>query len=188
MAATSATEPPMSASVQRRKAPWAPGSSAATTMDWTAAWVTKRMPASSSSAVDIARKTIRPSCHAPEPMPATSTSATKTPIATPMVTSATRRSRCPYDVPRETTAAMGAKNGWSCPTRSAATNQATAAAIAHCSTTQRLDFQRAMRPRSDRRLRDHIRSSDASTEARLVRGQTTLVGSTRFETAATMSS
>ncbi len=60
-----------------------------------------------------------------------------------MVTSATRRSRWPYDVPRLTTAAIGAKNGVWCPSRSAATNQATPAASAHCAICQR--FARSAR-------------------------------------------
>ena len=83
----------------------------ATTIDWTAAWVTRSCPPSSRNAADIARATISASCQAPLPICTTRRSAMSTPTATPMVTSATRRSRWPYDVPRLTTAAIGAKNG-----------------------------------------------------------------------------
>lgn len=83
-----------------------------TTIAWTAAWVTKIAPASSSRAETIARLTIKAICQPPEPSRCVRASPRNTPMATPRVTSATRRNRCPYDVPRLTTAAIGAKNGW----------------------------------------------------------------------------
>ncbi len=43
----------------------------------------------------MASPTISVSCHQPEPMLSTSTSAMNTPVATPSVTSATRRNRWP---------------------------------------------------------------------------------------------
>ena len=67
VAATMATAPPISASVHRSSASPGSGTSEATTIDCTAAWVTNSPPASSSSAVLIASTTIRVSCHQPDP-------------------------------------------------------------------------------------------------------------------------
>ena len=95
VAATSATSPPTTASVQRVNAAPGSGTSEATTIDCTAAWVTKSCPPSSRNADDIASATISAICQPPDPSPATSRSARNTPTATPTVTSATRRSRWP---------------------------------------------------------------------------------------------
>ena len=95
VAATSATDPPMIASVQRRKASPGAGASAATTIPCTAAWMTISCPASSSSAIDMPAATITAICHPPEPIRWVAASPRKTPSATPTVTSATRRWRWP---------------------------------------------------------------------------------------------
>ena len=70
VAATSATAPPISASVQRVRRH--PGRAAAmlTTIDCTAAWVTNSCPPSSRNAADIASATISVICHRPTPTPA----------------------------------------------------------------------------------------------------------------------
>ena len=94
-AATRATAPPISASVQRTKAAPGVGSSAVTKMAWIAAWLTNSTPRSSSSAVVIASATISAICQPPEPTRAVIESPTSTPMATPTETSATRRSRWP---------------------------------------------------------------------------------------------
>ena len=125
----------------------------ATTTAWTAAWVTSRVPWSSSSAADIARVTINAICRPPMPSHWVSMSPTKTPTATPMVTSPTRRSRWPYDVPRLTTAATGAKNGRTWWKTSKATYHAIAAAIAHCPTCHFFELSRASRCRIEVRPR-----------------------------------
>ena len=67
VAATSATAPPITASIQRVNAWLGPAASPAMTIDCTAAWVTNSWPLPSSSAEDIASATIRPICHRPEP-------------------------------------------------------------------------------------------------------------------------
>ena len=93
VAATSATAPPIRASVQRVNAAPGSGSSVLTTIDCTAAWVTKIWPASSSSAVLMASETISAICQAPVPIRCVIRSPRNTPTATPRVTSPTRRSR-----------------------------------------------------------------------------------------------
>jgi hypothetical protein len=94
-AATRATAPPIRASVHRTKAAPGSGTSVLTTIAWTAAWLTNRTPWLSSTAEAIARLTIRTICQPPDPNQWVSRSPTRTPMATPTVTSATRRRRCP---------------------------------------------------------------------------------------------
>ena len=101
VAATSATAPPISASVHRVSAAPGSGSRVLTTIDCTAAWVTNSWPPSSRIAAVIASADDQrelPPARADQPAPAGRRP--KTPTATPTVTSATRRSRWPYDVPR----------------------------------------------------------------------------------------
>ena len=58
----------MSASVQRTNASPGAGANAATTMPWTAAWMSSSCPASSSSAIDIPAATMNMICRPPEPI------------------------------------------------------------------------------------------------------------------------
>ena len=95
VAATSATQPPTTASLQRTRASDGAGTSAEMMIDCTAAWVTNIWPLVISSADVIASATTSVSCHQPEPIRIASRSASSTPSATPVVTSATRRSRWP---------------------------------------------------------------------------------------------
>jgi hypothetical protein len=95
VAATSATQPPMTASLQRTSASEGAGTSAEMMIDCTAAWVTNIWPLVMSIASDIDSATTSVSCQAPEPIQIASRSASSTPSATPAVTSATRRSRWP---------------------------------------------------------------------------------------------
>ena len=68
-AATSATAPPIRASVQRMNAASGVGTSVLTTIACTAAWLTNSTPCPSSSAVVIARLTISAICQPPDPEP-----------------------------------------------------------------------------------------------------------------------
>ena len=94
-AATSATAPPIRASVHRMNAASGVGTNVLTTIACTAAWLTNTTPWPSRTAVVMARLTINAICQPPVPSQWVSRSPTKTPIATPTVTSATRRSRWP---------------------------------------------------------------------------------------------
>ncbi len=67
VAATSATAPPISASVQRTNAAPGDGNRVLTTIAWIAAWLTNNVPWSRSSAVTIANDTISAICQPPEP-------------------------------------------------------------------------------------------------------------------------
>ena len=92
-AATSATAPPISASVQRVNAAPGVGSSPITKIDCTAAWLRKTCPEEMKMPTAMAIATTIVICQAPSPMTCTTMSPRKTPSATPMVTSVTRRSR-----------------------------------------------------------------------------------------------
>ena len=64
-------------------------------IDWTPAWETSSVPCPNSTAIVIAVVATTAICQTPEPKKLTKMSPTRTPIATPIVTSMTRRSRCP---------------------------------------------------------------------------------------------
>ena len=99
--------------------------------DCTPAWVMSSMPAPSRAATLIDSTTTTMICQNPDPKKCTKTSPTKTPTATPIITSVTRRSRWPKDMPSEIIAVTGAKNGRSWWRTSLATHQAVAAPRPH---------------------------------------------------------
>ena len=113
-ATTSATAPPIAASIHRPSGPPLAVSAGSPTITsaWTPACVVSRTPRSMNRAIVAARNTTTATCHTPLPMRRTSTSPSATPIATPTASSATRRTERSAVNPSATHAQTGAKNGY----------------------------------------------------------------------------
>ena len=144
------------------------------------------MPAPSRAATLIASTTTTTICQYPDPKKCTKTSPTKTPTATPIITSVTRRSRWPNDIPSEIIAVTGAKNGRLWCSTSLATHQAVAAPRPHWTMKNIRLTSRSVRALASRRERRAARARstvDTSAvlavgrlEQRLQRAQVVLVG------------
>ena len=113
-ATTSATAPPIAASIHRPSGPPLAVSAGRPTITsaWTPACVVSRTPRSMNRAIVAARNRTTATCQMPLPMRRTSTSPSATPIATPTASSATRRTDRSAVNPSATHAQTGAKNGY----------------------------------------------------------------------------
>jgi hypothetical protein len=126
-----ATPPPMSASKNLSgAAPWPAVGRVMTSTAVIVAWLTRIVPAPTSSATTIVSATTTPICTAPFPISRPRRSALAMPMATPSTSSMARRRGCPRATPSEITAAAGAKNGSGWPTINRARYHATPAATA----------------------------------------------------------
>jgi hypothetical protein len=170
----------MSASTKRSgDSPSLGGVSVATRIAEIAAWLTRIVPAPSSSAASEASATTTPMTSVPVPRARTIRSATAIPTATPMTSSSARTVRRPRATPSEITAEIGAKNGVSL-TRLASAHAADAATAVWATTQPDVCRRRTRRRRPERTSGSVGRRSATAGIALIV---TSLYGGPRVHTA-----